>query len=95
MKIRIIAIAILGIFVYSCSPKVVAPVTEAPKVLLTPELAAGKTLYENNCARCHKLYSPTKFSEQDWKPVLVRMQKKAKLVDVQMAGISNYIYSQL
>ena len=95
MKIRIIAIAILGIFVYSCSPKVVAPVTEAPKVLLTPELAAGKTLYENNCARCHKLYSPTKFSEQDWKPVLVRMQKKAKLDDVQMAGISNYIYSQL
>jgi cytochrome c5 len=95
MKTRIIAVAILGIFIYSCSPKVVAPVVNAPKVELTPELAAGKSMYENNCAKCHKLFSPTKFSEQDWKPVLVRMQKKAKLDDAQMAQISNYIYSQL
>jgi cytochrome c5 len=96
MKLRIIAVAIFGIFIYSCSPKVVAPVTtEVIKVELTPELAAGKMLYDNNCAKCHKLYSPTKFSEQDWKPILVRMQKKARLDDAQMAGISSYIYSQL
>lgn len=95
MKIRIIAVAILGIFLYSCSPKVIAPVTEVKKVELTPELAAGRTLYENNCAKCHKLYSPTNFSEQDWKPILVRMQKKARLDDTQMVEISNYIYSQL
>ncbi|MFM9987511.1 cytochrome c [Flavobacterium sp.] len=95
MKIRIIAVAILGIFLYSCSPKVIAPVTEVKKVELTPELAAGRTLYENNCAKCHKLYSPTNFSEQDWKPILVRMQKKARLDDAQMVEISNYIYSQL
>jgi cytochrome c5 len=95
MKIRIIAVAILGIFLYSCSPKVIAPVTEVKKAELTPELAAGRTLYENNCAKCHKLFSPTKLSEQDWKPVLVRMQKKARLDDAQMVEISNYIYSQL
>ena len=54
---RIIALAILGIVVYSCSPKVVAPVTpvtESVAVELTPELAAGKNLYDNNCAKCHK-----------------------------------------
>jgi cytochrome c5 len=95
MKIRIIAVAILGIFLYSCSPKVIAPVTEVKKTELTPELAAGRVLYENNCAKCHKLFSPTKLSEQDWKPVLVRMQKKARLDDAQMVEISNYIYSQL
>lgn len=95
MKIRIIAVAILGVFIYSCSPKVIAPVANTPSVELTPELAAGKVVYENNCAKCHKLYSPTKFSEQDWKPVLVRMQKKARLDDAQMTEISNYIFSQL
>lgn len=97
-KMRIIALTILGIVVYSCSPKVVAPVTpvtESVAVELTPELAAGKSLYDANCAKCHKLYSPTKFSEQQWKPILVSMQKKAKLEDAQMAEISNYIYSQL
>ena len=96
IKLRIIAVVILGIFIYSCSPKIIAPVTpEVKKVELTPELAAGKTLYENNCARCHKLYSPTILSQEDWKPVLVRMQRKAKLDDVEMVEISNYIYSQL
>jgi cytochrome c5 len=95
MKTRIIAVAILGIFIYSCSPKVVAPVSEAKKMELTPELAAGKSLYENNCAKCHKLFEATKHTQEDWKPVLVRMQKKARLDDAQMAEISNYIYSQL
>ena len=54
---RIIALAILGIVVYSCSPKVVAPVTPVTgsvAVELTPELAAGKNLYDHPCAKCHK-----------------------------------------
>ncbi|WP_395056400.1 c-type cytochrome [Flavobacterium sp.] len=92
---RIIAVAILGIFIYSCSPKVVTPVNEAPKVELTPELAAGKSLYENNCAKCHKLPQVARHTQEGWKPVLIRMQKKARLDDAQMVGISNYIFSQL
>lgn len=96
MKIRIIAVAILGVLIYSCSPKVIAPVTPEVKTIeLTPELLAGRKLYENNCAKCHKLFSPTKLSQEDWKPVLVRMQKKARLEDAQMVEISNYIYSHL
>lgn len=95
MKTRIIAVAVLGILIYSCSPKVIAPVTEVKKVELTPELAAGKSLYENNCARCHKLPQVNELSQEDWKPVLVRMQKKSRLDDTQMVEISNYIFSQL
>ncbi|WP_125721523.1 lipoprotein [Flavobacterium ustbae] len=75
---------------------VAAPVEEkAPAVDLTPELAEGKNLYENSCARCHKLYEPQDFSKEDWAPILVRMQKKAKLDDVKMASITKYIHSQL
>ncbi|ELV7525479.1 cytochrome c [Flavobacterium psychrophilum] len=95
MKIKIITVAILGIFIYSCSPKVVAPIVEVKKIELTPELAAGKNIYENNCVGCHKLPKVNELSQEGWKPVLVRMQKKARLNDAQMVVISNYIFSQL
>ncbi|PIF33416.1 diheme cytochrome c [Flavobacterium sp. 9] len=103
MKSKILILAAVLLFVVSCGTKKAAPatpatpaVTEAAKpTTLTPELAEGKNLYENSCARCHKLYDPKKFSQEDWKPILVRMQKKAKLDDTQMTSISNYITSQL
>jgi cytochrome c5 len=86
----------------SCGTQKAVPVAAAekapeakPAVELTPELADGKNLYENSCAKCHKLYEPVKFSKEEWAPILVRMQKKAKLDDVKMASITNYIHSQL
>ncbi|WP_427872593.1 c-type cytochrome [Flavobacterium sp. MMS24-S5] len=60
-----------------------------------PALAEGKQLYDNNCAKCHKWYEPKQFSKEEWKPILVRMQKKAKLDDIKMASITNFIDSQL
>lgn len=95
MKTKIIFIAFLGLLLYSCSPKVVAPVAEVPKVELPTALAQGKTSFENNCARCHKLYAPNDFTKADWVPILTRMQIKAKLDDATMATISDYISSQL
>ena len=65
------------------------------KTEMTPEVTEGKNLFENSCAGCHKLYEPKKFSQEEWKPILVRMQKKAHLDDTQIASISNYITSQL
>lgn len=103
MKTKILILAAVVLLLVSCGTKKSAPATPATPVVteaakpteLTPELAEGKNLYENSCARCHKLYDPKKFSQEDWKPILVRMQKKAKLDDTQMASISNYITSQL
>jgi cytochrome c5 len=103
MKAKILILATAMLFVVSCGTKKAAPatpatpaVTETAKAVeLTPELAAGKNLYENSCARCHKLYDPKKNSQEEWKPILIRMQKKAKLDDTQIASISNYITSQL
>lgn len=74
----------------------VAVATKNPTAtVLTPELAAGKMSYENNCAKCHKLFSPKDFSKAEWAPILVSMQKKAHLSDAEMAPITNYIYTQL
>ncbi|WP_316632955.1 cytochrome c [uncultured Flavobacterium sp.] len=98
MKTKILILAAVVLLIVSCATKKSAPaaVTEAAKTTeLTSELAEGKNMYENNCAKCHKLFDPKKFSQENWKPILVKMQKKAKLDDTQMASISNYITSQL
>ena len=100
MKSRILAVAALAVIVFSCATKKEAPkvveVTEPIKTVeTTPVVASGKNLYDNNCGGCHKLYKPTAFSKEDWKPILVRMQKKAHLDDTQMVLILNYITLQL
>jgi len=105
MKSKILVLAAVTVLLVSCgtqksagvaTTEPTAPVTETTKAAaLTPELAEGKNLYENSCARCHKLYDANKFTQEEWKPILTRMQKKAKLDDTQMASISHYITSQL
>lgn len=105
MKTKILTLAVATLLLVSCGTKKVpaAPLTPATPAVtettkateLTPELAEGKNLYENSCARCHKLYEPAKFTKEEWQPILVRMQKKAKLDDPGMASITNYIHSQL
>ena len=65
------------------------------QLVMTSELTAGKDIYENNCAKCHRLFEATEYKKEEWAPILVEMQKKAHLNDAQMASISNYIYAQL
>lgn len=106
MKSKIITLAAIALLAVSCGTQKSAPVaaaepaapaaTESAKVVtLTPELAEGQNLYSNNCAKCHKLYEPKKFTQEEWSPILVRMGKKAHLDAVQMTSITNYINSQL
>lgn len=106
MKSKILTITVLGLLLFSCGTKktpavitaepVQPTVTESVTVTeLKPELAEGKNLYDNNCGGCHKLYEPKKFTNEEWKPILIRMQKKAHLDDTKMASISSYIASQL
>mgnify|MGYP001240530511 CR=1 len=90
MKTKILALAFVGILIYSCSPKIVPP-TEPKKVELSAELAEGKNLYENNCAKCHDLYKPKDFNAEQWKPILLSMQKKAKISDEQREKIYSYL----
>ena len=104
MKSKILILAAVVLLLVSCgtqktasvaTTEPAAPLAETKAVALTPELAEGKNLYEDSCARCHKLYDANKFTQEEWKPILTRMQKKAKLDDTQMVSISNYINSQL
>ena len=101
MNYKIIALAALAVIIYSCASKSSVPTTEVKKTeptvstsevrVLSPELAEGKSMYENNCAKCHKLYDAKEFSAEEWKPIVARMQKKAHLEDFQGQKIYNYV----
>lgn len=102
MKSQLFLSALTVILMASCTAKKPAAVSEttvpketAKEMVLTPELLEGKSLYENSCVRCHKLYDPKEYSQEEWTPILIRMQKKARLDEAQITSISHYITSQL
>jgi cytochrome c5 len=58
---------------------------------MTDTERAGKVVYEANCAKCHKLHEPKSFSAEEWKPIVLRMQKKAKISDEQREMVYAYL----
>jgi nitrate/TMAO reductase-like tetraheme cytochrome c subunit len=64
-------------------------------VMLTRELYESKNLFESSCNKCHNLYAPNEFSKEQWPKILKSMQKNAELSDPQIAGIQDYINSQI
>jgi mono/diheme cytochrome c family protein len=58
----------------------------------TPQdLAAGKKLYTGKCARCHKMYDPTRYDDRAWDTWMTKMRDKAKLNDEQYRRLSAYV----
>ena len=91
MKNNILSIAFLSSILFSCATKSNVPTTEVKKVVSETDIAEGKNLYENNCAKCHKLYEPKEFSASEWKPIVRSMQKKAHLSDEEGQKIYAYV----
>ncbi|RXR19382.1 cytochrome c [Flavobacterium amnicola] len=98
MKTKLFVAALLSVAFFSCSKKVTAPVvntevkvTEEVKTELPTAIAEGKTLYENSCARCHKLFPVTKHDKSGWAVTVDRMAPKAKLTAEQKDLVYNYL----
>ncbi len=71
---------------------VTGPVEPIEKLAITAEvLAEGKSLYGMNCAKCHELFDRTSFSAEEWKPIVLSMQKKAKISDEHREKIYAYL----
>jgi mono/diheme cytochrome c family protein len=63
----------------------------AARAATTEELAAGKKLYTGKCARCHKLYEPTRYDDKAWDMWMTKMRDKARLNDDQYRQLSEYV----
>jgi hypothetical protein len=57
--------------------------------------APGRKLYVGKCARCHKLYDLTKYSDEQWQVLMDKMCRKAKLQPDQKTLISAYVEEAL
>jgi hypothetical protein len=94
-----IGLVVLSV-VLGCAPKKVVitekipPVKDvaAEKFEITAEvIAEGKNLYTKSCADCHSLYEKESFTAEQWKPIVLRMQKNTKLTDLQLEKIYAYL----
>lgn len=60
-------------------------------VASTPDEAAGRKVYTGKCARCHKLYEPTRYDDRAWDSWMTKMREKAKLNADQYRQLSTYV----
>ena len=100
MKSSVLIGLVVVSVVLGCAPKNVVVTEEVPvvkeiaaeKLEITAEvIAEGKNLYTTSCADCHSLYEKDSFTAEQWKPIVLRMQKNTKLTDLQREKIYAYL----
>jgi cytochrome c5 len=100
MKSSVLIGLVIVSVVFACAPKKVVVTEEilvvkeiaAEKFEITAEvIAEGKNLYTTSCADCHSLYEKESFTAEQWKPIVIRMQKNTKLTDLQREKIYAYL----
>ena len=92
----LLSVAGISVLMYYCSPALYIPViqdSENAKISLDT-LLMGRKLYIDNCASCHTLYLPERFTARKWEMELNEMQKKAKINDHQKVIILKYLTSK-
>jgi mono/diheme cytochrome c family protein len=57
-------------------------------------IKTGNELYMKNCASCHKLIDPAKYTKVQWPDFVNKMQKRAKITDAQKALIISYLATE-
>ena len=55
------------------------------------DLQHGRTLYINNCGRCHGLYSPDNFSSTQWKSIISSMAPNTGLSASDILLVTKYV----
>ena len=55
------------------------------------DLQAGRTVFINNCGRCHNLYNPDSYSAANWKTIVPSMASRAGLSATETAQVTKYV----
>lgn len=51
----------------------------------------AKDLYDLKCAKCHKFYEPSAYSQKDWDDWMRKMSRKSKLKPAQEELLTRYL----
>jgi len=54
-------------------------------------LQAGRTVFINNCSKCHNYYSPDTYSASSWKTIIPNMASRAGLSATQTTQVTLYV----
>lgn len=55
------------------------------------QIKDARKLYLSKCAKCHKLYDPTKYTDEKWSEWMSKMTKKSKLSPEQSEVLTRYV----
>ncbi len=87
--LKTFGVVIFTLFLVNCATKVIGttvadkePVPTKEYVLANfskEQLDTAKSIYENNCAKCHNLKDPASRNPEEWNNILKSMIPKAKL----------------
>jgi hypothetical protein len=59
--------------------------------LTVQEQTAARKLYMAKCAKCHRFYDPTNYTEVSWQRWMESMSRKSKLKPPQQELLSRYL----
>lgn len=102
--VLISAVAIIAIACHKKAAPTVATRTEQPPAPAQPtsnasattvyeaaEIAAGKTIYEGKCVRCHAAKPVENYTQQRWPGILRSMVPRSKLDSVETKQLTAYV----
>ena len=84
---------ILAAILVSCVSSLYMPTQNDAviKNISLEKLQQGRSLFINNCASCHNLHLPSSYTSTEWTVLLKKMQKRAKIDDLQKEKIAAYL----
>jgi hypothetical protein len=98
-RLRFIGLIIVGIMGFSScqksavdsgSPYVPSAADVTPTATLD-QLTRGRSIYMNNCGRCHSLYSPDAFVASAWQSIVPNMASRAGLSATEQTLVLKYV----
>ena len=68
-----------------------SPVVTTTEVTGEAAIAAGKTIYQAKCGRCHNLKNVGAYDERSWVGILKIMTPRAKLTETETQQVTAYV----
>lgn len=61
---------------------------------MADRIAQGESIFQNKCGNCHALPKAKDHTPENWKSIMLRMQKAAELSDAEREYVYDYIVMQ-
>ena len=87
----ILATAVFGCSKVSTPSAYVPTAADATATATLADLQAGRTLFINNCGRCHTLPIPDDYSASQWKSILPGMTSRTSLTTAEVTQLTKYV----